>query len=159
MPKLKFFSPTSKLEWLICIISLKSCQSVYLLSFSNFPPPLCFLWKYRHVDFVWSFARLLCLQSRLEPPPRCLGASERGLLVSFLNSFSSKPYIPSEKVVIVDPSVQKPVKGVESNDCPTLDNQLRDALEVAIQKLLKAEGRSSLLLIRTSAFTGARVAL
>ncbi|KAM7543298.1 hypothetical protein Aperf_G00000013701 [Anoplocephala perfoliata] len=104
------------------------------------PTPLAFdITNSLHVDFIWSFTRLLCLQSGMEPPPRCLGTSERRLLVDFVNNFSAKPYIPSEKVVIVDPSVQKPVKRVEINACPTLDNQLRDALEVSIQKLLQVE--------------------
>nr|CDS28109.1 ubiquitin modifier activating enzyme 6 [Hymenolepis microstoma] len=89
-----------------------------------------------HVEFVWSFTRLLCLQSGMPPPSRTLGEFEWFTLNSVLKHFTSKPYIPSNKEVIIDPTLQKPNKAANEG-CSTLDNNLQDALHKAIETLSK----------------------
>ncbi|KAM3185930.1 hypothetical protein ACTXT7_005367 [Hymenolepis weldensis] len=100
------------------------------------PTPLTFdITNSLHLEFIWSFSRLLCLQSGMPLPSRTLGDFERNLLTNAVKSFTSKPYIPLDKEVVVDPTVQRPVKKAATEECPALDNNLRDALQKAIETL------------------------
>ncbi|VUZ49084.1 unnamed protein product [Hymenolepis diminuta] len=100
------------------------------------PTPLTFdITNSLHLEFIWSFSRLLCLQSGMPLPSRTLGDFERNLLANAVKSFTSKPFIPLDKEVVVDPTVQRPAKKSAIEECPALDNNLRGALQKAIETL------------------------
>lgn len=89
-------------------------------------------------------------------PSRTLGDFERNLLANAVKSFTSKPYIPLDKEVVIDPTVQRPPKKAVIEECPALDNNLRDALQKAIETLCEYDSRFPTLLMYTSGSAGAQ---
>ncbi|VDL14357.1 unnamed protein product [Hymenolepis diminuta] len=120
------------------------------------PTPLTFdITNSLHLEFIWSFSRLLCLQSGMPLPSRTLGDFERNLLANAVKSFTSKPFIPLDKEVVVDPTVQRPAKKSAIEECPALDNNLRGALQKAIETLREYDSRLPTLSMYKSGFAEA----
>lgn len=89
----------------------------------------------RHLDFVWSFARLLGHQMDIQFPPD--SNNRVGSLVDeALANFSPAAYFPSDKEVIVDPTMDRPVPRSGSDKQGFLvDGQIRTMLKTTIERL------------------------
>nr|VZI21264.1 unnamed protein product [Spirometra erinaceieuropaei] len=89
------------------------------------PTPLTFSSKDPlHVQFVWSFARLLAQQMGLQ----CPQADDRSvatIVEQYLSDFIPQPYAPSTKEIITDPTVRhKPATEAVRLTLPTLLQRL-----------------------------------
>ncbi|BHF68111.1 Ubiquitin-like modifier-activating enzyme 6 [Sparganum proliferum] len=89
------------------------------------PTPLTFSSKDPlHVQFVWSFARLLAQQMGLQYP-QADDRSAATIVEQYLSDFIPQPYEPSAKEIITDPTVrQKPATETVKLTLPTLLQRL-----------------------------------
>ncbi|KAH9280853.1 Ubiquitin-like modifier-activating enzyme 6 [Echinococcus granulosus] len=100
------------------------------------PRPLTFdVSNKLHVDFVWSFARLLGKQAGIHIPSISVPAMAASFVKEALMDFTPKPYVPSDKEVIVDTSVSRPTPLDGPSSCPTADDEFHAQLEIAIARL------------------------
>uniref|UniRef100_A0A183T6K7 UBA_e1_C domain-containing protein n=1 Tax=Schistocephalus solidus TaxID=70667 RepID=A0A183T6K7_SCHSO len=99
------------------------------------PTPLTFSLKDPlHVQFVWSFARLLAHQMGIKYPQADDHHSAATLLEEYLSDFTLQPYTTSDKEILTDPSIRrKPDAKSGKLNLPTL-LQLINSIEAKYSK-------------------------
>ncbi|KAL5107445.1 Ubiquitin-like modifier-activating enzyme 6 [Taenia crassiceps] len=88
-----------------------------------------------HVDFVWSFARLLGKQMGIQIPTASMSAVPVSFVKEALIDFTPKPYVQSDKEVIVDTSVSRPTPSTSPSPCIVASNEFYVQLEIAITQM------------------------
>ncbi|VDM17019.1 unnamed protein product [Hydatigera taeniaeformis] len=112
------------------------------------PRPLTFdVSNKLHIDFVWSFARLLCKQMDIQLPSVSTSATASSLVKEALINFSPRPYVQSDKEVIVDTSVSRPMLSNGPSSCLIADGAFHLQLEIAIAILSKPDCTFSIFIL------------